>query len=204
MDRPSLFEKVFGADWAALPQVLRRRYAPRAGSRDLVLLQGALTITMAPWFEKLAPLIKLSRTLAPFSGENIPVVIRFCGEAGAEACDFDRSFMRPDGRTHRFRSRLTPYFSDEMVEYMPAGFAWRASYHWDGARIAIRHRGYLLPLFGRLFPLPFDHLFGRVEAEEEAIDEDRFRMKMRVLHPWLGEIYSYRGEFTVARVERVE
>jgi hypothetical protein len=204
MERPSRFEAVFGADWAALPPVLRKRYAPRSGCRDLVLLKGALTITMAPWLERLALLIRLSRTLAPFSGDNIPVVIRFTGEAGDATCDFDRSFMRPNGRPHRFRSRLTPHVCDEMLEILPLGFAWRASYHWDGVRIAIRHRGYLLPLFGKLLPLPLDLLVGRVEAEEEAIDEDRFRMKMRVLHPWLGEIYGYRGEFTVARVEYVE
>jgi hypothetical protein len=201
MEEGSLFRSVFGESWALMPAVLRKRYANRPISRDLVLMQGNLTITMAPWLRHFRPLIRLSRALVPFEGDNIPVVIRFSSETLSSACDFDRSFSPPGGGLYRFRSRLTPFHGDEMVEFMAIGIGWRARYRFENGRVQIDHGDYRIPVFGRLVRLPIEWLIGRAEAWEEAIDDNRFRMAMRIQHRYFGELYSYRGEFTVARVE---
>ncbi len=87
-----------------------------------------------------------------------------------------------------------------VVELMPIGIGWNASYRYDGHKVLIEHRGYKAKLLGKLVRLPLELLMGRGYAEEEAISDDRFRMYMDIRHPLFGKVYAYSGEFTVKEV----
>ena len=54
-------------------------------------------------------------------------------------------------------------------------------------------------VFGRNIPLPITWLIGRSDAEEMAVDDNKFDMCATITHPLLGKIYEYKGRFRVIK-----
>ncbi|MEM7020274.1 MAG: DUF4166 domain-containing protein [Pseudomonadota bacterium] len=96
-----------------------------------------------------------------------------------------------------FHSRMVQYQADEVIEIMPFNIGWRLSYGWENNKVTLKHRGYVLRLFGGFIPLPLAFLLGRGYAEETAIDDNTFTMSMHVMHPWWGKVYGYAGTFQI-------
>lgn len=200
-DKLPTFQAVFGTDWAALPPVLLAHYANRPYSKDVVTVDGLLTIQSSLYMKLLTPLLQLSGALVPYEGEHVPVTVRFMSEPESNAYYFDRTFRFPGRRPYRFRSRMEPIGGNSVVEFMRIGIGWHAGFQWDGKKIVISHRDYAVRLFGRLIPVALELVMGKGYAEEEALDDQRFRMNMHIQHPLLGIIYRYHGTFKVTAVE---
>lgn len=147
-----------------------------------------------------APLLRLSGTLVPIAGRDIPVTVTFRSEADSEAFCFDREFRFPAREAYRFRSVMIPVGGNEVIEWMPIGLGWRAAFSWADGQVRLEHRGYAIRLFGKVFPFPLEVLFGRAEAQEQAINESTFRMEMTIRHGLLGTIYGYSGTFRIKEV----
>ena len=195
-----IFQSIFGETWAALPAVMHKHYANRPECNDVVTVEGVMRVEVSLFAKLLTPLFHLAGALVPYQGENIPVTVHFRSERGSAAYCFDRIFHFPGRAPHHFRSRMIPVGGNQVVEFMPIGIGWNASYRYDGRKVLIEHQGYKLSLFGRLIRLPLELLLGKGHAEEEAIDDDRFRMSMNIQHAVFGRIYAYSGEFTVKEV----
>lgn len=200
MSEPIL-QSVFEAQWHDLPDVLRQRYANRPFSNDVVTVDGFLTVEMSRLSKLMAPIFRLTRTLVPYHGENIPVTVRFRSAPGSNACHFERTFRFPGKRPYRFNSVLRPMENADLLETMPTGVGWLARYTVEHGKVCVTHRGYRINLFGHTLRLPLEWIFGRASAEEEAIDDRHFRMAMQIVHPVLGAIYAYHGTFAITSVE---
>ena len=87
--------------------------------------------------------------------------------------------------------------NNEVVEIMPFRLGWRMSYLWEGGRVKLKHKGYVLCFFGCFIPLPITFLLGEGNAEETAVDDNTFDMFVTITHPWWGVIYEYKGRFKV-------
>ena len=203
MSNPPTFAPVFGEPWADMPPALRLHYANRPFCRDRITVEGKLTVRMGALMRLFAPLFGWLGMLTPHEGDNIPCTVHFISEPESNAFIFERWFDFPGKKPFCFRSRLVPKQDHEVVEYMRCGVGWRCTYQFEGGKVWLRHKGYLLSVFGRDIPLPRvgEILLGRGEAWEEATGERAFRMAMSMKGGVFGlaMAYGYMGEFTVVR-----
>jgi predicted DCC family thiol-disulfide oxidoreductase YuxK len=196
-----IFQDVFGADWASLPPVFRKHYAIRPYGRDSATVEGKLDIHCGGLLRCFRPLLGLMGGIPPYSATDGPVTVRFESDPETDAFHFNRVFHFAGHRPYRFHSRMFPAGGNEMVEIMPYRFGWRAAFSREGNRVVMRHRGYVLRVFGHDIPLPLEPLLGEGNAEETEVDDGCFDMWMEITHPRRGRVYGYAGRFKVIAVD---
>ncbi|MEM6339420.1 MAG: DUF4166 domain-containing protein, partial [Pseudomonadota bacterium] len=134
-------------------------------------------------------------------GKNISVTVDFLSENNSNALCLDRQFYFPNRKTYSFCSKFLPIKDNLVVETMKFGIGWQCHFHHDRNTITLKHHRYVWKLFGKLIPFPIDLLFGKIYAEETALSNDDFSMKMTIYHPLLGNIYEYKGKFTITKMK---
>ncbi len=189
-----IFKKIFGMDWDKLPAVMKKHYAIRPYSDDVVVATGALDITML-WYISL--LSHISGMLVSKSGTHVPVTVTFRSGKQSDAFHFERVFSYPDSKLVRFFSRMIPCGGNETIEFMGMGIGWRCTYEWNGSNIVLNHRGYVWRILNVDIPLPLEWVLGKGFAEETPLSDDTFSMWMHTLHPWFGKTLAYSGNFKV-------
>lgn len=196
---PPIFAPIFGEQWEALPPVMKKHYANRPYSRDTVIVEGRLSVEHHGVLRLLRPFYRLLGNIPMVNVQDIPVRVQFDSDPDSRAFHFRRTFSFPDVRPYHFHSRMLQIEDNKLVEIMRFGICWCLSYHWEDNKVLLRHRGYALHWFGHVIPLPLYWLLGRGDAEEVPLDDDRFAMQVTMMHPWFGQLYSYRGEFRVVQ-----
>lgn len=83
---------------------------------------------------------------------------------------------------------------------MSFGMGWRTHYCYDGKKVVMQHKGYVLRVFGLNIPLPLKIFVGIGHAEEEVINDNSYRVTMTMTHSGFGTMYSYSGNFTFIRL----
>lgn len=195
-DEP-VFRAVLGQQFDQLPEVFKRHYAVRPYSHDVVIVQGSLNVRVSFLVGLMS---RLFGVLVPWSGDDIPVTVRF--ESGPESAGFrfEREFCYPGNRIIRFSSCMEWLNGNELVERMRLGFGWRLAYEWSGEKMLLLHRGYVWRVFGVDIPVPLEFILGRGYAEEEALSDNEFRMQTYTRHPLFGQTFGYNGRFEVREV----
>jgi predicted DCC family thiol-disulfide oxidoreductase YuxK len=195
-DQP-IFQSIFGGQWDDLPPVMKKHYANHPYSHDRVVVEGRMAVEFRSVLHVLRPFYRLLGTVPIVSAQNVPVRVEFDSDPDTRAFHFNRTFLLPSARPYHFRTRMLQRSGNELVEIMRFGICWCLRYEWDGQKVRLQHRGYALHWFGHFIPVPLHWLLGRGDAEEVALDDDRFAMQVTLMHPLLGQLYSYRGEFRV-------
>jgi predicted DCC family thiol-disulfide oxidoreductase YuxK len=198
-NRVPLFKSVFGDDWDKLPVVMRRHYANRAYQNDLVTVTGSLNVQSSFLGRLLKPAFRWAKALVPHEGTHIPVTVDFITDVQSNAFRFERTFFFPGRTPYVFRSSMIPIGRNEMVEMMGRGFGWRLAYRWNGQKVILAHKGYVIRLFGIFIPMPLTLLMGAGYAEETAISEDTFSMWTEIRHPLWGKVFGYDGTFIITK-----
>lgn len=194
-----IFKFVFGESWNRLPPVMRKHYANRPRSKDSVIVEGKMDIEFGIIFKILAPLLRLLKMLVPYQGQDIFVRVTFLSEENSDALCFNREFYFAGKAPVQFFSRMIVVQKNEIIELMKCKIGWRFCYSFENGKVLLKHRGYNLFLFGKFISLPLTLLFGEGYAEEEALSEDEFAMKMTIKHFLFGKIYEYRGRFKIIK-----
>jgi hypothetical protein len=200
MHRQPIFKTIFGEQWDRLPAIMQTHYANRGYTSDEVTVTGQMNIELSRFAKLLSPFMRVTGVLAPYSGRNIPVTVHFQSEKHSNAYRLKRIFHYPGKSPYYFQSRMLPKRGNEVIEYMHAGLGWHAAYSFDGQRVRLVHRGYVLKCFGRFLRLPLEFLLGKAYAEEWATSADSFNMQLEMRHPYFGQIYTYSGQFTLTSV----
>lgn len=193
-----IFQPIFADNWQQLPPVLKKHYANRPYSADIVPLEGSMDIEFSKLTRALAPLFRLFGALSPYEGKNIPTTVYSKSETGTSNYILERHFNFPGRKTYIFRSKLIPLGEDRVIEAMKFGIGWYCQFKYENNRVWLIHKGFRWRVFGLLVPLPLNLFLGRAEAWEEAIDDDNFRMYMAMRHPWFGN-YIYKGQFKLVQ-----
>lgn len=196
-DGEPIFKSIFGKSWDELPIVLKRHYANRAYSNDIVTLDGLMDIKLSKLTRLMKPLFKLFGTLVPYEGENVPTIVYSKSEVNSDSYILERHFNFPGEKPYIFRSAFMPVKDNDVVEIMKFGIGWRCYYTYESGLVRLIHKGYSWRILGLLIPLPLGLLLGKGYAEEEAIDENSFRMKMVITHKLFGQTFEYKGRFRV-------
>ena len=190
------FKSIFGDSWDELPPVMKAHYANRPYSDDETVCEGSLDVMCKPPLKWLAPIMKLLGQIPPVNEKDVPVTVRFKSDQDSKAFHFVRTFRFKAG-TYVFHSRMVQIKDNEVIEIMRFGLGWQMLYAWDGEKVVLSHKGYVLHAFGHFIPLPLTLLMGEGYAEEHAIDDKTFAMITHITHPWWGKVYEYKGRFEV-------
>jgi hypothetical protein len=195
-----IFKSIFAEEWKNLPPVMHKHYANRPFSHDVVTATGTMKVEIF-WLARLfSPFMRIAGVLVPYAGKNIPVTVRFRSEPNTNTYTLDRVFHFSGKAPYHFCSRMLPLEDNTIIELMKTVVGWHASYRYDGKKILLEHRGYKIKLFGKLISLPLEWLLGKGYAEEEALNDDTFRMYMDLRHPLFGKVYAYSGEFSITEM----
>ena len=192
-----IFQSVFGTQWESLPIVLKKHYANKACSNDVVKLDGVMDIELSKLTRLLKPLFRLTGALVPYEGSNIPTIVYSRSEANTNHYVLERYFHIPNQQPYIFRSKFVPIKNNEVIEIMKFGIGWRCYYSWNGEKVQLTHKGYAIRIFGALIPIPLSLLLGKGYAEEIALDDNHFKMLMVITHPLFGKTFEYKGQFKV-------
>ena len=120
-----LFKAVFGSQWEALPPVMKKHYAIRPYSDDVVKVEGTLDVSISPLVSLMA---RLTGMLLAHSGRDVPVTVVFRSGRQSGAFHLERTFHFPDRGDVMFRSRMEVIEGNELVEFMRFGIGWKLAY----------------------------------------------------------------------------
>ncbi len=194
-----IFQDVFGEQWDALPEVIKRHYANRPYTSDEVVVEGELDLICRAHVKLLAPVLKFMKQIPAHSEECVPVTVRFQSDEHSKMFGFNRLFNFKMIKPYRFQSRMYPIRDNVVVEVMPYGIGWKMAFDWDGEKVVLSHKGYVLKAFGHFIPIPMALFLGEGYAEETPIDDETFDMMTQIIHPWFGVVYEYKGRFKITQ-----
>lgn len=195
-----LFAAIFGDTWHGLPPVMHKHYANRAYHNDEAVAEGVMIVKSSILGRLLSPLFRLSGTLVPYEGEGIEATVRFLTRATDNSFTLERTFRFPGRKPYVFKSAMQPQGGAEIVEFTRLGLGWHMRYGWNGRKVTLTHRRYVIRLFGKLIPMPLEWIIGKTYAEETPVDDRTFSMKMEMHHKIFGHVFSYSGIFTMTKV----
>jgi predicted DCC family thiol-disulfide oxidoreductase YuxK len=197
LQQEPIFKAVFGDDWEALPSIMHKHYANRPYSNDATVVEGTMDVTCSGMIRYLSPLFWLMGGIPPVTATNVPVTVNFTSDKNTAAFHFHRVFYFHHRKAYSFQSNMFSIGGDELIERMRFGLCWRLRCCWEDEKVKLKHQGYALQLFGCLIPLPLTLLLGAGNAEEVALSDNSFSMRVDITHPWWGNIYTYKGQFSV-------
>jgi hypothetical protein len=172
----------------------------RPYSNDITTVEGEMDIHFSKAMSCLMPFFRLFHVLVPYQGKNIPVKVDFRSQIDSDAVCLDRKFYFSGKPPYEFNSCMHVIKDSDVVERMSFGMGWRTHYFYDGKKVVMQHKGYVLRVFGLNIPIPLNIFVGIGHAEEEVIDDNSYRVTMTMTHPWFGTMYSYSGNFTFIRL----
>lgn len=195
-----VFKSIFGAAWNNLPLAFQKRYMNRPFSNDITTVEGKMDIYFSKLMSWFMPIFRLCHVLVPYQGKDVPVKVDFRSELNSAAIYLDRKFYFADKKPFEFNSRMEVINENDVVERMFLGIGWRMHYFYDGNKIIMQHKSYIVRLFGLNIRLPLEIFLGKGHAEEEVIDDNTYRVTMTMTHPLFGLMYSYSGNFSFTRL----
>lgn len=194
-----IFEAIFGEQWQGLPEIFKRHYAVREYSDDMVTATGTISVRLSWLTTLLSPLMNFMGILPPFAGEDIPITVVYSGKPESNAFHFERIFYYPNRKPYIFKSKMVPLGKNKIVELTQLRMGWIFFCGFSDGLVKLRHDAFVFKLFSWYIPLPVALMLGKCFAEEVAVSENRFNMKMQFIHPWFGITYEYFGSFDIAK-----
>ena len=191
-----IFESIFGEKWSQLPSVFRRHYANRAYAHDKVCVKGEITILIKGIMKWLAPLCGMLRTLPPKAARDIPITVDYVSYPDSNEFHLLRTFYYSNA-PFIFRSKMIPIHDNVLVEVTPCRFGWKMACEYVDEQVKLKHLGFVLKVCNWYIPLPIEWVVGKCNADETALSESEFKMRMQFTHPLFGVLYEYHGNFTL-------
>ena len=195
--KPPTFKSVFGDSWDTLPTVMKKHYSNRPYTSDVTIVNGKLDVMCRGPIKLFSGLFWLMQGIPPLSEKNVPVRVKFKSDPNSKFFHFNRVFNFGTRKPYHFKSTMIQIEGNEVVEVMHSRLGWRMNVLWEDERVKLKHKGYVVALFGHFIPLPITMLLGRGDAEEFPVDDNTFDMEVAITHPWWGKIYGYKGRFEV-------
>lgn len=197
VDTP-VFQTVLGDEWHDLGDIVRRHYVLRPFSDDYICVTGTMQEVYHSSIAKLLiPFGRVFGALVPYRGADIPIDVHYNASRDNGAIYWDRVFQFPGRRPFHFKSHLEQTGDKRVIEFVRFGVGMRLRVTAEEGALVFRDEGYIWRVFGIDIPIPVGLLFGKAYVEERPIDSESFSMKMTLRHRLFGELFRYRGRFTI-------
>ncbi len=197
-NNPPIFSKIFAQHWPQLPAVMHKHYLNRPCTDDHTRVTGTINVWCARPVKLLAGLLWRLKGIPPHCETDVPITVDYHSAPYNDHFRFERTFLFKNKPPYRFSSTMEPISDNLVVERMSGHIGWLLRYTWEDQKVKLNHQGYTLCLGKTRIPLPISWLIGQGYAEEWALDDNRFAMRMHISHPWWGRLYQYDGVFTIS------
>lgn len=187
----SLMQKVLGADWQQLPEVIQRHY--QISDCQQSRLTGTMEIGYPIYLFPLIWLIHLFGGLLLWRGQAAQAEVD--KTADGELLHWHRTMTYADGKTDCFSSRMSYAADHELVELIGFGFGLRLHVSVENGELLYRSNGHFWQCGSLRLNIPDYLLLGSASISERAVSEDEFYLDFSIRHPWWGVSYYYRGNF---------
>jgi len=206
-------EKVFqGFETDNIPFPFKEQFLATPDRPYDVVLEGVMhEIWHRPaWLGPLFKYLGKLGVLVPQAGKNIPTtleVVPGVDTKGRPYHEWNRTFSFP--RPIKFNTTVVfdekwEDIADQVGPGKRLHMVWAGRYHPPGT-FTLNTISNGLRLFGRVWYLPrwlWNTLLGRVDFVQTAHPEreNQVDVDLRIIHPWLGEVFGYRGTFIPKRI----
>lgn len=182
-----------------LGSIVREHYSLTPFSRDYVRVDGVMEEVHHSLVAKLLiPFGVLFGAIVPYRGAKVPISVHYSSNPDDSNLCWDRVFQFEHRKSFHFKSHMCHTDGNQVIEFVRFGVGMRLRVTAEDGALVFRDEGYVWKLFGYTCPIPVGLLFGHAYVEERPIDAESFSMKMGLIHPLLGTLFRYRGNFTIA------
>ncbi len=188
-----LMQRALGSQWHELPAGLQNHYKQQADGSSYE--QGWLSISYPRWMQWPLNVMRLFGALVNKAGTEAPTQVS--RQMDGDTQRWMREINYADGHKIVFNSQVTYHQENILVEHVNRLLAMRLAVSVRQNKLYYKSRGYVLKLGKWQLLIPEWLALGYGYIEEEALSDDRFRMNFWLKHPLFGELFRYRGEFTI-------
>lgn len=194
----SLMQTALGDDWDKLPPALQAHY--RFGTTTDT---GHMDIEYPRFMQAYLSVLRLFGALVDRGGRKVSTVVE-------KSVVGDRQYWRrtiayPDGKTIRFDSFWVAAGGNQIIEFVNPVLGLQMAAYVEDGRLHYRGVRFVLKLGPLLLSIPEWLVLGHTRIVEYALDDAHFAMDFRLVHPLLGQVFRYSGEFEAAvRVAQVD
>jgi hypothetical protein len=184
----SIMQMALGADWNRLPPALQAHY--RFGC---TIDNGHLDIAYPRFMQPCLSLLRCFGILVNRCGEGVPTVVR--KDVQGELQHWQRTMSYGDGQTLTFNSRWAWAGGNRLIEWVNPFLGLQMAVQVHEGNLHYEGMCFVLRLGPLQLPIPEALLLGHTRIVETALDDNRFAMDFRLIHPILGQTFSYAGTF---------
>lgn len=184
----SLMQTALGDSWDKLPPALQDHYLP-GRSVDLGHMDVEYPAFMQP------VLSALSRLGALVRRRGKAVQTRVEKSMVGRRQHWHRTLRYVDGRTLHFDSVWELTRNGHVVEFVNSWLGLQMHPFVVGGQLHYRGVQFVARVGHREFHIPEWLALGHTTIVERAIDEHRFAMDFRMVHPVFGQLFRYSGTF---------
>ena len=192
-----ILKSVFAESWDTMPKILKEHYAILPYSNDSIKLEGVMDIKLSTLTKSIKPLLKFFGALVPYEGKDITATVYVKSHPNKDNFVFERNFKISKNITYVSHSTFLKLKNNEVFERVKFGIGWISYYSYRDNKIILSHKGYAWRLCNITIPIPLTFILGKVYAEEQEVNNNQFRMLMKIKHPLFGEIFKYSGLFKI-------
>lgn len=191
----SIMQRCLGEDWDKLPLSLKQHYAHSENVADQILQEkGFLDVEFPVFMKPVLSLMRLFGILVNRTGKACPTVVKRQMIDDVEY--WERTITFADNHLIRFDSHVEYAGSNEQIEFVNAFLGLKMAVSVENEQLVYSGKSYVLRLGKMQIDIPNWLALGNSTIHETAIDETSYQMDYRLVHPLLGQIFRYSGEFS--------
>lgn len=180
-----------------LPPALFKRYHIDTHSPHGILLDGTLTIKLSRLFKCLSWMINAVGFTISKEANDIPTKVAINSDPPYRMITMKRMLDYQDTK-QAFSTQLLHLKNQYFVETFSRFLGWKYTYHLEHNTLNMHHDAMCLRLGKSFIPIPgLGLLMGKLSAQETAIDQNTFTMKVTITHLFEYQLMSYHGVFKV-------
>jgi len=189
--------------WRRLPVEVRQRFAHKPAPGAEIIYDGIMLEVRASWAGRLmAQACRLVGTpLAPYRGKDVPVTVRLTLDQDGTGIVWERVYRFPGRAPLSCVSIKKASPGNGLIECVGAGVGMYLKLSESRGELHFRSAGYFWRWRGWHAALPRWLGPGSMHVVHSDLGAGRFRFRIAVLHPLLGETFYQDGVFAARRAQ---
>ena len=192
-----LIRTALGEDWNDLPENIRNRFAENPDIEKPVFYDGNMTEVTTSLAGKIFAFFSriLGAPLLPYSGTNVPIDVKVFSDPGTDDVIKQRTYHFPDKKPFTVHSRMTLNAKEKFLECVGMGLAMRMDIFAKDDALHFQSTGYSWTCGKFTVNIPLFMTPGNTHITHTDIDDERFRVRIEMTHPWFGTMFLQDGVF---------
>lgn len=191
----SMMQLALGSDFQKLPKIIQKHYFFE-NEQTTLLIYGEMEYVKHSIFAK--PFVFVGsfiKALVPYQGENIPT--KLYSTHKGNYMNWKRELYFPGKTPFIFFSKMISPKQGQIIEYIALGLGVVMNVSLENEVLWYRVSHYVWNLGFIKIPIPSFLMLGGGYIKNEAINDEKFKMKFELKHPLFGFVFGYAGEFQV-------